>query len=122
MSLSATYNHNIRLPRWAADIVGNPAKSGEGFHLWLFRAARALWECGRDRYEVRAILENAASTCGRRVTAREIEDAVRNSYTNAFRSSYFQRQRWPALNVEQREAIIASGKGLVDLWEMSPIR
>jgi hypothetical protein len=77
MSLSAAYNHNIRLPRWAADIIANPPGSGEGFQLWLFRAARALWKCGRSADEIREILENAATTCGQWVSAREISDAVR---------------------------------------------
>jgi hypothetical protein len=122
MSLSAAYNHNIRLPRWAADIIANPPGSGEGFHLWLFRAARALWKCGRQEYEIRAVLENAASACGRCVTEREIEDALRNSHTTAFQSARFQRQRWPSVNIEQRDAIITDGGGLVDLWEISPIR
>ena len=122
MSLSATHNYNTRLPRWAADIIGNPPRSGEGFHLWLFRAARALWKCGRDEYEIRAILENAATSCGRCVTEHEIEDALRNSHTTAFQSTRFLRQRWPSVNVEQRDAIITDGEGLVDLWEISPIR
>jgi len=30
--------------------------------------------------------------------------------------------KWPAANLEQREAIIATGDGLVDLWEASPVR
>jgi hypothetical protein len=33
-----------------------------------------------------------------------------------------QLSAWPKLNVEQREAAIASGVGLVDLWEISPVR
>lgn len=122
MNSSITYRRSIHLPRWAADIIANPPKSGEGFHLWLFRAARALWKCGRDEYEIRAVLESCATTCGRRVTEREIEDAMRNSQTTTFQSACFQPQRWPSLNAEQREAIITNGGGLVDLWETSPVR
>jgi hypothetical protein len=29
---------------------------------------------------------------------------------------------WPSVNLEQREAVIASGAGLADLWETSPVR
>jgi hypothetical protein len=112
----------INLPRWCADIIANPPRSGEGFHNWLFRAARALWKCGRKADDIREILENAAATCGRRVSAREIEDAVRHSQTSAFQSASAQHQPWPVVNHEQREAVIATGFGLVDLWEISPIR
>jgi hypothetical protein len=122
MTLPTTHSHRIHLPRWAADIIANPPKSGEGFHRWLFRAAHALWKCGREEYEIKALLENAANTCGRCVTEREIEDALRNSRTAAFQSAHFQQRRWPAVNIEQRDAIIRDGGGLVDLWEISPIR
>jgi hypothetical protein len=33
-----------------------------------------------------------------------------------------QHHAWPAANHEQREAVIATGFGLVDLWEISPVR
>jgi hypothetical protein len=122
MSLSATYNHNIRLPRWAADIIANPPRSGQGVHFWLFRAARALWRCGRNESEIQAILENGATTCGRRVTRREVEDAVKNSERGAFQLASSRQTPWPSLNIEQREAVIASRLGLVDLWEFSPVR
>jgi hypothetical protein len=72
------------LPQWCIDIIANPPRSGEGFHNWLFRAARALWKCGRIENDIRAILENAADGCGRRVTAHEIDDAIKNSQTNGF--------------------------------------
>jgi hypothetical protein len=51
-----------------------------------------------------------------------MEDAVRNSHTDAFQSASLRLQPWPSVNAEQREAIIATGYGLVDLWEVSPIR
>src|SRR4029077_10592615 len=108
MNSSITYRRRIGLPRWAADIIANPPKSGEGFHLWLFRAARALWKCGRDEYEIRAVLESCATTCGRRVTEREIWDALRNSQASIFQPASAHCQRWPSVNREQREAIIAS--------------
>ncbi len=58
---------NGTLPQWCADILSNPPRSGEGFHNWLFRAARGLWKCGRDENDIREVLENAAATCGRPV-------------------------------------------------------
>jgi hypothetical protein len=114
--------HPAPLPPWCVDIVANPPRSGEGFHRWLFRAARALWKCGRTKNDIRAILENAVLTCGRRVTAREIENAVRNSHTGAFQPASSKQHPWPSSNAEQREAIIANPNGLVDLWELSPMR
>jgi len=115
-------NATVHLPRWCADIISNPPRSGEGFHNWLFRAARALWKCGRNANDIREILENAAASCGRYVSAQEIADAVRNSEASAFQLATARHQPWPAVNHEQREAIIATGLGLVDLWEISPVR
>ena len=111
------------LPQWCADIIANPPRSGEGFHNWLFRAARALWKCGRSEYDIRAILENAAANCGRFVPQREIDEAIRNSQVSAFQPLSVQHHPWPPLNREHREAVIAETQfGLVDLWEMSPIK
>src|SRR4029077_1442129 len=105
MNSSITYRRRIGLPRWAADIIANPPKSGEGFHSWLFRAARALWKCGRDANEIREILEIAAATCGRYVSAQEITDAVKHSQNSAFGSLVSAKhQPWPVVNHEQREA------------------
>jgi hypothetical protein len=111
------------LPQWARDIISAVPKAGEGFHSWLFLAARALWKCGRSEYDIRAILENAASTCGRFVPEREIDDAIRNSQVSAFQPLSVQHRPWPALNREQREAVIQKAKfSLVDLWEASPVK
>jgi hypothetical protein len=115
-------NRTIHLSRWAVDIVANPPQSGEGFHNWLFRAARALWKCGRNEDEIYAILENAATSCSRHVPKREIQDAIRNSHGVSLRPGPLRGRSWPPVNHEQREAIIATGQGLVDLWETSPIR
>ncbi len=113
---------NVTLPQLCADVIANPPRSGEGFHNWLFRAALGLWKCGREANDIREILENAAATCGRRVSAREIADAVRHSQTSAFQSASARHRPWPVVNHEQREAVIATGFGLVDLWEVSPVR
>ena len=111
------------LSQWCIDIIANPPRSGEGFHNWLFRAARALWKCGRIENDIRAILENAADGCGRRVTAHEIDDAIKNSQTNGFQVNPANQGRpWPAFNPEKRKTAIANGYGLSDLWEASPVR
>jgi hypothetical protein len=114
---------NTTLPVWCADIISNPPVAGTGFHAWLFRAARALWECERSEYDIRAILENAASTCGRFVPRREIDDAIHNSQVSAFQPPSFSHHPWPDLNREQREAVIEQTQfSLVDLWEATPLR
>src|SRR5438132_12835878 len=121
-SSDVSHSRRGRLPRWAADIVANPPRSGEGFHYWLFRAARGLWKCGRHENDIHEFLQNAAASCGRHVSEREILDAVRRSQTSAFQLTRGHHQPWPAVNHEQREAVIATGFGLVDLWEISPVR
>jgi hypothetical protein len=110
------------LPRWAADIVSNPPQSPGGFHNWVFRAARALWKCGRNEIDIRAILENAAATCGRYVSDREIDDAIEHSRVNAFQLAPQKYQAWPGVDRELRAKIIAGGDSLATLWEISPIR
>ena len=109
------------LPQWCADIIANPPRAGTGFHLWLFRAARALWKCGRSENDIREVLEIAASTCGRFVPGREIDDAIRNSQVSAFQPLSAPHHPWPALNREQYEAIIATGFVLTNLWDASPV-
>jgi hypothetical protein len=53
------------------------------------------------------------------VQEREIQDAIRNSYTLTLRRAAVRYRSWPAVNHEQREAIVTNGGGLVDLWELS---
>src|SRR5262249_4455034 len=79
-------------------------------------------KCGREPNDIREILENAAETCGRFIPKREIEQALQNSRTNAFQPAIAWPQAWPCLNHKQRGTIIATGRGLVDLWEISPTR
>ena len=113
---------NATLPQWCSDVISSPPRSGEGFHNWLFRAARALWKCGRDENDIRGFLENAAATCGRYMSDREISDAVRAFTNQRVKPVNAQHEPWPALNHEQREAVIATGFGIADIREISPVR
>src|SRR5947207_13759971 len=97
------------LPLWCADIISSPPRSGEGFHNWLFRAARGLWKCGRHGNDVRELLQNAAASCGRHVSEREIVDAVRHSQTSAVQLTRPRHPAWPAANPDQREAVNTRG-------------
>jgi hypothetical protein len=113
------------LPRFVRDLLAAPPRHGEGVHSYLFRLARVLhWYRGEK--EIVAMLNVLTADCGRRVPEREILNAVRNAkraeWNPARYSSQIRPPRWPAVNQEQREAIIATGFGLVDLWELSPIR
>lgn len=114
---------NTPLPHWAATIIENPPRSGGGFHHWLFRASRALWKCGRSEADILPLLESAAANCGRPVSDSEIQNAMFNSRpVKGMRNTHTQAP-WARMNAELRESIItASGAGMADLREASPVR
>jgi hypothetical protein len=83
----------------------------------------------RSERDIAAMLEAAVHDCGRVVTAREIDDAIRAAKACAWvpgQHSANQRPArspaWPPLDRPKREAIIAQGRTLYDLWERSPVR
>jgi hypothetical protein len=92
---------------------------------WLFRVARVLHPF-RDGAEIVELLR--AATAGEAIKTGEIERAVERSKEAAWQpGSPLKTEhayQWPQINVEQREAVIAdaAGFGLVDFWEMSPVR
>ena len=113
-----------RLPQFVRDILSAPPRRGEGLNLWFFRVARVLHPF-RNSDEIMALLE--AATDGTQVKDGEIERAVGNSAAVAWQpgkpvAPASARPRWPKVNQKQREAVIAAHGGLVDLWELSPIR
>ena len=77
--------------------------------------------------EITALLENRVRNCGRYVSQKEVEDAVRNSLLSAWQPSGKgaagmpapHMPKWPTLNCERRGAMIQQGGGLADLWELS---
>jgi hypothetical protein len=114
------------LPPFLRDMLTAPPRAGEGVHAWLFRAARQL-HAHLPAGEIVTLLESRVANCGRFVSRQEIISAVQNSLACAWlpRSHVAPGQsvsKWPAVNQEQREAIIRDGGGLADLWELSPIR
>ena len=118
------------LPRFLLDLIAACPRSGEGVHSWLFKVARQL-HAHRDHTEMVALLAAAVADCGRHVPVSEIENAVNSAKDCAWqpkmgRTGFLKppapRRAWPAVNQEQREAIAANGGGLVDLWEVSPVR
>jgi len=84
---------------------------------WFYRVARVLHPY-RPNDEIVLLLQ--AATAGEPVKHGEIERAVERSRATAWQPGH------PAaltrINAEQREALTASGFGLVDAWEASPVR
>jgi hypothetical protein len=114
---------NRELPLFVRDLLATPPKRGEGLNLWLYKVARFLHPY-RSPADILQLL--AAVTVGEPVKPGEIERAVKNSAATAWKpgkhATLTHAPAWPPVNTEQREAIIASGVGLVDLWEASPVR
>ncbi len=114
------------LPNFLRELLAAPPSAGEGVHGWLFQVARQL-HAHLPAVEIISLLETQVANCGRRVSRREIEDAVKNSIGSAWQPSCHgkvptSKPKWPPVNQEQRSAIIRDGGGLADLWEVSPVR
>jgi hypothetical protein len=114
------------LPQFVRDMLASPPRAGEGVNLYLFRLARVLHPY-RSESEIVDTLRAVTVGCGRVVTEKEIRRAVENSKAAAWMRGQEPPPRstppWPNVNVEQREAVIAAMEmGLVDLWEVSPVR
>jgi hypothetical protein len=111
------------LPLFLRDMLAAPPRAGEGVHGWLFQVARQL-HAHLPAGEIVALLEIRARDCGRYVPRNEIVSAVQNSLPCAWQPTgkvapFKPAPKWPAVNQEQREAIIRGGGGLADLWELS---
>lgn len=119
--MNATTNRN--LPQFVRDLLASPPKRGGGLNNWFYRVARVLHPYRADD-EISLLLQ--AATAGERIKPGEIERAVERSRATAWRPGQpavgVTAPAWPAVNQEQREAVIHTGEGLVDLWEVSPVR
>jgi hypothetical protein len=114
------------LPSFLQDLIAMPPRAGEGVHAWLFRVARQL-HAHLPAGEIVNLLENRVQGCGRRVSRKEIEDAVKNSIPCAWQpmgnaAPTQSAAKWPRVNQEQRAAILRDNGGLADLWELSKPR
>ena len=111
------------LPQFVRDLLASPPKRGEGLNLWLFKTARVLHPY-RTPGEIIQLL--TAITAGEPIKHGEVERAVERSAAVVWKPgqpvAITRAPAWPHVNAEQREAVIASGAGLVDLWEASPVR
>lgn len=114
------------LPSFIDQMLSAPPRAGEGVHAWLFRVARQL-HAHLPAVEIVSLLDQRVQGCGRRVARKEIEDAVKNALPCAWlpRGDVANVQattKWPAVNDEQRQAIVRDCGGLADLWELSKPR
>jgi hypothetical protein len=112
-----------QLPEFLQEMLRACPHTGEGVHTWLFKCARQL-HAHMPAVEIINLLERMSASCGRPVPRREIVSAVRDSLECAWQpgnqsQSIQPSPRWPVVNQEQREAVIASRFGLVNLWELS---
>ncbi len=99
--------------------------AGEGVHRWLMEAA---WACRKAGLSPDVAAQELEDRMTRRPNSQnEIEDAVRKAF-DAQRVIWHSKRnwqapaKWPEANAEQIEAVAASGLGIADLWEASPIR
>jgi hypothetical protein len=114
---------NQSLPQFVRDLLASPPPRGQGLNIWLYRVARVLHPY-RPTNEIVLLLQ--AATAGQPAKPGEIDRAVERSAATAWQpgqSPFAPRPatRWPAINREQREAILRDRGELVDLWEASPV-
>jgi hypothetical protein len=112
------------LPQFVRDLLASPPHRGDGLNSWFFKVARYL-HAFREHNDIVQLLEAAAD--GEPIKGAEIERAVEHSKSCAWQPGQPSRARihvsvWPKINVRRRNAIIADGGGLYDLWETSPVR
>jgi hypothetical protein len=114
-----------RLPLFLRELLNAPPRAGEGVHIWLFRVARQL-HAHLPAGEIVNFLENRVANCGRAVSRAEIISAVKNSLPCAWQHKdntvpVQSAAKWPSITQKQRAAIVREGRGLADLWELSPV-
>jgi len=102
--------------------------AGGGVHSWIMRAA---WSC---RLSNKLTAAEAVGLIHDSMTRNpnpknEVVEAVNKVFDAAletrafgFKPRFDAPKKWPEANPEQIEAVAASGLGVVDLWERSPIR
>jgi hypothetical protein len=111
------------LPSFIDEMLAAPPRAGDGVHNWLFRVARQL-HAHLPAVEIVALVESRVQSCGRIVSRKEIEDAVKNALPCAWQTKggvapRLASAKWPSVNQEQREAVVRDHGGLADLWELS---
>jgi hypothetical protein len=134
------------MPQWLLDKLRTPPKAGSGIHGWLFSCARQLHAHLTPEQAFEA-LKISAMRCDRRVSDREIRDAVQNSIGVAWEARETHQydpdvvapqgekppverwvrtmEPWPKRHDPTRAMALADARSkvstLADLWESSPI-
>lgn len=116
-------HHGKELPRFVRDLLASPPARGGGLNDWLFRVSRVVHPY-RTPEEIIALLQ--AATASEPVRPGEIERAVERSAPFAWQPGQPQThaprvRTWPTVNVERRNAVLASGRRLEDLRLASPV-
>lgn len=96
-------------------------RTGRGVHRWLFGTACKLHAAHCDVEAMKAILRHATAGCGRDVSDREIEDAVRNSRPDVLGKMASTERPWPVADDEMIRKIAQSGPKLSELRHLSPV-
>lgn len=120
----------LQLPVFLKEMIGSPPCAGSGVHAWLFKVARQLHR-HFSSIEIADLLANAVKDCGRRVSNKEIHDAILNSGHCAWRP---QRDKsvvlpmvfsppWPKFNASAVESVIRSAQvgSMYDLAALTPV-
>lgn len=109
------------------DNLRNPRPPGTGCHSWILSMANLGIMAGKDPHEIHDDLRRAIPKGTRRISDREITDAVSKAMQDHSSGLFTPRPR-PEVPVQDMTAalrkIIARGKikNEADLWESSPLR
>lgn len=112
------------LPLFLVKMLAAPPHTG--IHNWLFCVARHL-HAHMTAVEIITLLEDRVRNCRRRVSRKEITDAMKASYECAWQppgsaATVQATTKWPDVNHNLRELVIQQNGGLADLQKLSTPR
>lgn len=110
-----------------ADNLSNPRPPGTGCHGYIMSTANLGVMAGIDPQQIHDDLRQAIPPGNRRISGREISDAIRKAMSDIKGGTFTSRPRPEPVVKDGRAAlqrIIDQAKIMteVDLWEASPIR
>jgi hypothetical protein len=83
----------------------------------------AARDCRKNGFTPEKALNEIEGLISRPPRVNEIEEAIKKVFNTQLNPIKRERVvKFPPVNLEQREAVVASSGGLVDLWETSPIQ